>query len=68
MWNIEKMAKVCELTGVSEIIESFTEGMDHILSAGGIDLSDKTVIIISHREKFEKFVDKVYRIEGGILC
>lgn len=109
-----KMAKVCELTGVSEIIESFTEGMDHILSAGGRDLSggqrqkialarallrdtsvyifdesssnmdseseemffnlingylsDKTVIIISHREKFEKFVDKVYRIEGGILC
>lgn len=35
----EKMVQVCELTGVREIIESFTEGMNHILSAGGIDLS-----------------------------
>ncbi|MBQ4523967.1 MAG: peptidase domain-containing ABC transporter [Lachnospiraceae bacterium] len=110
----EKMMQVCELTGVREIIESFTEGLAHILSAGGKDLSGgqrqkialaralmrdtpvyifdesssnmdsdseemfinlineylskKTVIIISHREKFKNYVDKVYHVEGGKLC
>ena len=112
--DYEKLGQVCELTGVSEIIESFTEGMAHILSAGGKDLSGgqrqkialaralmrdtpiyifdesssnmdsdseemfinlineylslKTVIVISHREKFKNYVDKVYRIERGTLC
>ena len=37
--DYEKLGQVCELTGVSEIIELFTEGMAHILSAGGKDLS-----------------------------
>lgn len=37
--DYEKLGQVCELTGVSEIIESFTEGMAHILSAGGKNLS-----------------------------
>ena len=31
-------------------------------------LSLKTVIVISHREKFKNYVDKVYRIERGTLC
>lgn len=31
-------------------------------------LSLKTVIVISHREKFKNYVDKVYRIGRGTLC